>query len=118
MVSLERSVSFIVHCSSLNKLRLFLSHSSSNCLGGGSVYPVISKHAFSLQLVMEYCLGSASDLLEGKFYMGFEFLLPRALSSTVGGVSSGWYFGDSRGDLSVLLHSLARTALLVIPGVS
>lgn len=35
-------------------------------------YPLIdqkqidSKHSLSLQLVMEYCLGSASDLLEGE----------------------------------------------------
>lgn len=30
--------------------------------------PTKKKYFHLLQLVMEYCLGSASDLLEGKFY--------------------------------------------------
>lgn len=31
---------------------------------------------FFLQLVMEYCLGSASDLLEGKFNISLILFLP------------------------------------------
>lgn len=68
---------------------------------------------------MEYCLGSASDLLEGKFYIVFDFLLLVPLLSIVGGCFlTDWYFADGRGGLSLLLHSVGRMPVFVIPRVS
>lgn len=51
----------------------------------GRVFTLLFKSMlFFLQLVMEYCLGSASDLLEGKFYVVFDLLFASAPSECSG----------------------------------